>query len=194
MDNMDQFVDFNNMQDNEPVQQENMGMNLNFDNNETDHFSEQMNMMSQPMSMGGMGMNMQNGFQTNQMGNNPENLTQEEMQLIAQVEQEKETRQMALRDKTLNENKLKAEKQAQAKQELATWKNGQQQLKARRQAQNMDKAQDVKQQVEEAKKSKNVWIRVTENCEMDAKEYTGEKDVSRMRECMISRKADLAKK
>ena len=125
MDNMDQFGDFENMQDNKPVQ-ENMGMNLNFDNNETDHFSEQMSMMSQPMSMGGMGMNMQNGFQTNQVGNNPENLTEEEMQLIQQVNHEKQSRQMALREKTQNENKLKAEKQNQAKQELATWKNGQQ--------------------------------------------------------------------
>ena len=128
MDSMDQFGDFDNMQDNKPVpQQESMGMNLDFDNNENDPFAEQMSQVSQPMSMGGMGMNMQSdNFQTNQMGNNPENLTEEEMQLIQQVNQEKQSRQMALREKTQNENKLKAEKQNQAKQELATWKNGQQ--------------------------------------------------------------------
>ena len=128
MDSMDQFGDFDNMQDNKPVpQQESMGMNLDFDNNENVPFAEQMSQVSQPMSMGGMGMNMQSdNFQTNQMGNNPENLTEEEMQLIQQVNQEKQSRQMALREKTQNENKLKAEKQNQAKQELATWKNGQQ--------------------------------------------------------------------
>ena len=46
---------------------------------------------------------------------------------------------------------------------------------------------------EEAKQGGNPWMRVTENCEMDSSKYVGDKDVSRMRQSMVARKADIAK-
>ena len=43
-------------------------------------------------------------------GNDLENYTEEEQQMIMQVEAEKQARQQALREKTQSENTLKAEK------------------------------------------------------------------------------------
>ena len=40
----------------------------------------------------------------------------------------------------------------------------------------------------------NSWQKVIDNCEMDPNIYAGDHDVSRMREVMKSRTADMAKK
>ena len=42
-------------------------------------------------------------------------------------------------------------------------------------------------------KADNPWRRVTENCEMDSSQYVGDRDVGRMRQAMLSRKADIDK-
>ena len=47
--------------------------------------------------------------------------------------------------------------------------------------QNKNVAELAKQENEKSKSSANPWIKVTENCEMDANKYVGEKDISRMR-------------
>ena len=47
---------------------------------------------------------------------------------------------------------------------------------------------------EEKNRTDNPWERVLDNCEMDPKMYAGDKDVSRMRQVMQARKADLSKK
>jgi hypothetical protein len=39
----------------------------------------------------------------------------------------------------------------------------------------------------------NPWIRVNDNVEIDPNKYLGGKDVSRMRQSMIARKADITK-
>ncbi len=39
----------------------------------------------------------------------------------------------------------------------------------------------------------NPWIKVNDNVELDPNSYAGEKDVSRMRQSMIARKADITK-
>ena len=39
----------------------------------------------------------------------------------------------------------------------------------------------------------NPWIKVNDNVELDPNCYAGEKDVSRMRQSMIARKADITK-
>jgi hypothetical protein len=43
------------------------------------------------------------------------------------------------------------------------------------------------------KKVENAWEKVTENCEMQANNYVGGADVSRMRQAMIARKNDMTK-
>jgi len=44
------------------------------------------------------------------------------------------------------------------------------------------------------KSGSNPWERVIDNCEMDPNRYAGDKDVSRMRQVMVSRKADINQK
>ena len=39
----------------------------------------------------------------------------------------------------------------------------------------------------------NPWIKVNDNVELDPNNYAGKKDVSRMRQSMIARKADITK-
>jgi hypothetical protein len=39
----------------------------------------------------------------------------------------------------------------------------------------------------------NPWERVVANCEMNSSQYVGGADVSRMRQAMIARKADITK-
>ena len=48
--------------------------------------------------------------------------------------------------------------------------------------------------MQRAKEAGNPWERVIDNCEMNASQYVGTKDVSRMRQAMIARKADITKK
>ena len=44
-----------------------------------------------------------------------------------------------------------------------------------------------------AKANNNPWERVIDNCEMNSGSYVGGKDVTRMRQSMIARKADITK-
>ena len=48
--------------------------------------------------------------------------------------------------------------------------------------------------MQRAKDAGNPWERVIDNCEMNATQYVGTKDVTRMRQAMIGRKADITKK
>ena len=58
---------------------------------------------------------------------------------------------------------------------------------------NESDADNQKQILAESQSGNNPWVRVIENCEMNADKYVGTKDVSRMRSTMISRKADITK-
>ena len=49
------------------------------------------------------------------------------------------------------------------------------------------------QSEKEALYAKNPWQKVIDNVEVDSGKYIGDKDVSRMRQAMISRKSDLMK-
>jgi len=46
----------------------------------------------------------------------------------------------------------------------------------------------------DAKKVNNPWIRVVSNCDMNSSSYVGGKDVTRMRQAMLSRRDDITKK
>jgi len=46
---------------------------------------------------------------------------------------------------------------------------------------------------EEQRSGNNPWERVIDNCEMTATSYVGQADVTRMRQAMIARKADITK-
>ena len=49
------------------------------------------------------------------------------------------------------------------------------------------------EQVSQQRSGANPWERVTANCEMNGSQYVGGADVSRMRQAMIARKADITK-
>lgn len=57
----------------------------------------------------------------------------------------------------------------------------------------MAQEEEEKRTAEEKNSESNPWVRVNNNCEMDPNSYVGEKDVSRMRQSMIARKADITK-
>lgn len=44
---------------------------------------------------------------------------------------------------------------------------------------------------EEHKKSKNIWEHIIDNVEIDPRKFTGEKDISIMRQSMLARKHDM---
>ena len=48
-------------------------------------------------------------------------------------------------------------------------------------------------ELDRAKKANNPWVRIVDNCEMNASNYVGGKDVTRMRQAMLSRKDDITK-
>lgn len=48
-------------------------------------------------------------------------------------------------------------------------------------------------ELDQAKSGKNPWVRIVDNCEMNASQYVGGKDVSRMRAAMLARKDDITK-
>ena len=59
---------------------------------------------------------------------------------------------------------------------------------------NLQEAEDYKNSVQRAKDAGNPWERVIDNCEMNGSQYVGTKDVTRMRQAMIGRKADITKR
>ena len=80
-----------------------------------------------------------------------------------------------------------------AQQKLTEWKNQQDIEVQGRRSTNQQEAEQYRQSVANAKNSNNPWIRVVDNCEMNPSNYVGGKDVTRMRQAMIARKADITK-
>ena len=92
----------------------------------------------------------------------------------------------------MKEDQLKQERRQNGQKQLAEWAQERNLVINGKRQENERNAQD---QAELTKaKAGNPWERVIDNCEMDPSVYSGTADVTRMRQVMISRKADLAKK
>ena len=76
---------------------------------------------------------------------------------------------------------------------MRDWKDQKTKEKDQRVNTNTTEEQEYKAHVQRQRDGPNPWERVIENCEMNAQHYAGGKDVSRMRQVMISRKADINK-
>lgn len=87
----------------------------------------------------------------------------------------------------------KQAKKQKAKQELDQWHAQRKREIEQRNKMNIDEEQRYKENVAKERKGNNPWERVISNCEMNANNYVGGKDVSRMRQAMIARKADITK-
>lgn len=48
-------------------------------------------------------------------------------------------------------------------------------------------------EIKESRQTKNPWERVISNVETNSQQYGGAKDVSRMKQAMLSRKSDITK-
>lgn len=58
-------------------------------------------------------------------------------------------------------------------------------------AQRLDSQKELSGKEKEDLYRKNPWQKVVDNVELDSGKYIGDKDVSRMRQVMISRKSDM---
>ena len=58
---------------------------------------------------------------------------------------------------------------------------------------NAEQEKSYHDQVKVERNGPNPWERVVSNCEMNSASYVGGADVSRMRQAMIARKADITK-
>ena len=98
-----------------------------------------------------------------------------------------------LYEKMQNEQEKKRERKAEAQKKLLEWKkNRDSQTQGKKQTNQEEAALKQKEQ-DMAKAGNNPWVRIIDNCEMNASQYVGGKDVSRMRAAMLSRKNDITK-
>ena len=97
-------------------------------------------------------------------------------------------------EKLQQEDREKQERKLAGQAALQQWKEQRERETGTRVKLNQDEADDYKSSVQRAKEAGNPWERVIDNCEMNASQYVGTKDVSRMRAAMIARKADITKR
>lgn len=90
--------------------------------------------------------------------------------------------------------KLKRERKEKAETELATMKSDRQRLIAQNQETNQINEKQFFAGREEKRQGKNPWDRVAENCDFSTSSSVGGKDMSRMKQVMQSRRADITKK
>lgn len=122
-----------------------------------------------------------------------EDYTEEEQQLLRQVEEQNEERKRMLYEKMQKESEMKRERKAQAQIKLQEWKSERDQMAAGKKQTNEAEAAIKQAELDQAKSGKNPWVRIVDNCEMNASQYVGGKDVSRMRAAMLARKDDITK-
>ena len=77
---------------------------------------------------------------------------------------------------------------------MTEWKQQRQAEIETKRKQNLVETEERNNELKQAKLANNPWVRIVDNCEMQAGSYVGGKDVSRMRQAMIARKADITKK
>ena len=120
-------------------------------------------------------------------------LTEEELQLINEVEQADYARMQMLQTKQESEMQNKRERKQSAENELATMKSDRKRLIAQHQETNQINEKDFFAHREEQRQGKNPWDRVVENCDFSTSSSAGGKDMSRMKQVMQARRADITK-
>lgn len=118
-------------------------------------------------------------------------LTPEEEARISEVEMEQRARMQKLIEREANEVSEKRATKDRAKKELKKWYEDKERDRVAKSKQNKEEEWAFLKQREEHKRSKNKWEKIIDNVEINANKYLGSKDVSRMRQSMLARKADL---
>ena len=98
-----------------------------------------------------------------------------------------------LYEKMQKESESKRERKAAAQQKLSEWKRDRDSQADGKKSTNQQEAAMKQAELDQAKSGKNPWVRIVDNCEMNASQYVGGKDVSRMRAAMLARKDDITK-
>lgn len=117
----------------------------------------------------------------------------EELALIEASKQAMQQRLAQLRQKEDEELAQKRALKQKAQEELNEWYSKKNTAGEARRKQNKEEEWAFLQTREEHKKSKNPWEKIIDNVEIDPRKYLGTKDVTRMRQAMVSRKQDLKK-
>ena len=122
-----------------------------------------------------------------------EHLTAEEEAMISEEAARQQEMQKNVYEKQMKEDQLKQERRAEAQKKLQEWADERTNSISNKKQENARNMQD-QVELDKALSSSNPWERVVDNCEMDPNVYAGEHDVTRLRQVMISRKGDIAKK
>ena len=130
--------------------------------------------------MGGANM-MSGGSDFSQFGPGADDYTEEELQLLKDVEQANEDRKKALYEKLQQESEGKRQRKEKAQAQLLEWKAQRDGEAAGKKATNIEEANLKQQELDAAKNGNNPWVRIVDNCEMNPNNYVGGRDVTRMR-------------
>ena len=118
-------------------------------------------------------------------------LTPEEEARIAEIENDQRERMQRLQDKEANEIAEKRDQQDKAREELKEWYEDKDRERLAKSKQNKEEEWAFLKTREEHKQSKNPWEKIVDNVEINANKYLGTRDVTRMRQAMQARKADI---
>lgn len=114
-----------------------------------------------------------------------------EMELIQKREQADVERRAMLVDKERQEQEKKAETQQRAEKALGEWTAQRKDDIIQRRTQNKVEEESFNQSRMALNASGNPWEKVTGNIEVKEGNYQGSKDVSRMRQAIVSRRNDV---
>lgn len=120
-------------------------------------------------------------------------LDDEEKERVMRVEQENDERKRKLYEKMQEEEDNKRARKIKGKEDLDKWAAQRKREVEQRRSTNKEAEKMYHEQVQIQRNGPNPWERVVANCEMNSASYVGGADVSRMRQAMIARKADLTK-
>lgn len=121
----------------------------------------------------------------------PSDYDETELDLIAKREQADKDRRAMLREKQQEEMRKKAERQSQGETELIAWADNRKKEILQRRKQNQEEEKAFVEARKLQNNGKNPWEKVLTNVEIKEGQYPGNKDVSRMRQVMISRRNDI---
>jgi hypothetical protein len=91
------------------------------------------------------------------------------------------------------EEEAKRSRKGKGREELVKWQGQRAKEVELRKSTNKESERMYHELVEKQRSGPNPWERVTSNCEMNGSQYVGGADVTRMRQAMIARKADITK-
>ena len=120
-------------------------------------------------------------------------LDEEEKERVEAVERANEERKRALFQKQEAEEGLKRDRKAKGREDLQRWGDDRKKQLDLRRKQNAEGEKAYHEGVQKQRDGPNPWERVVANCEMNGSQYVGAADVSRMRQAMQARKADITK-